>query len=91
MHSDVYLAAQSSAVGTITYKEEGPKRVVLDPSSGSSSAISTANRAAVGAVGSCCRLFAYATHTDVYLAVQKLRCRLPAFVTYQVQKMSRNA
>ena len=49
----------------------------------SSSATSAANRGAVvGAADSCCRPFAHATHTAVYLSCGA-KVALPVFVTYK--------
>ena len=66
-HSALYLAAQSNAAGINTYKKKDKTIIVYSgpESSGSRSAIPAANRAAEGAVGLCCRPFAYTTHTAV--------------------------
>ena len=78
----MYLA-RSSAVGTplfITYQKKGKKKlthiIVVYPAAAAAAAAAAArlpqpiNRAALGAVGSCCRHFDVTTHTAVvYLAV----------------------
>ena len=72
-HSAVYLA-RSSAVGTktiITYQKKGKKKrvVVVYPTAAAAAAAARPpqpiNRAAVGAVGSCCHPFDCTTHTAV--------------------------
>ena len=75
-HSAVYLAAQISVVGTPLRTRKRTKKGRSGPkSSGSGGATFAVKRATIRAVGSYCRPFGYTTHTAVYLAAQKLRCR----------------
>ena len=73
-HSDVYLGGRRSAVGIIAHEKLGRKIVNSKAAAAAARPPQPIERAAVGAVGSCGRSFAYTTRT-VYLAVQKLRCR----------------